>query len=192
MKGCKLKFKFIVDQNVGKLVKWLRLLGYDTAFFTGETDTQMVNIALAENRIILTRDTYILKRRLVTTGKVKTILIKSDIIEDQIKQVLDELRLCDQINPFALCLECNRPLATRTKEEIINRVPPYVWKTRKEYVECPQCHRIYWKGTHWEAMTRRLQKLTKSVKEGKNELTETISTADRRINSPFDQDGRPQ
>jgi uncharacterized protein len=161
------KTKFMVDQNVGKLSKLLRLMGYDTAFFTGENDTQMVNLALAENRVILTRDTHILKRRSVTSGRVRAILIKTDNIEEQIKQVVDELNLHNQIEPFILCLECNRPLTKRTKEEVQNRVPPYVWQTQKEYMECLECHRIYWKGTHWEAMTTRLQKLTENSLEDK-------------------------
>ena len=155
------KTRFIVDQNVGKLAKLLRLLGYDTVFFTGETDSQMVRIALSENRVILTRDTHILKRRLVTSGKVKAILIIADNINEQIQQVVTELGLHNRDNAFTLCLECNQPLLPLSKEEAEDRVPPYVWQTQKEYRECPHCHRIYWKGTHWEAMNRRLEGLAK-------------------------------
>ncbi len=158
--------KFIVDQNVGKLAKLLRLLGYDTIFFTGETDTQMVNIALAEHRIILTRDTHVLERRLITSGRVKAILINSDNIEKQIRQVVNDLNL-DNFQPFTICLEDNQPLVSRTRREVENRVPPYVWKTQTEYVECPLCHRIYWKGTHWDAMTGRLEKLTRDTRKEK-------------------------
>ena len=152
--------KFIADENVGKLARFLRLVGYNTIFFRGKNDSQMVDIALAEDRIILTRDTYILKRRIVTTGRIKTILIREDTIEEQIKQVMEDMNLNNLGRPFTLCLECNQLLVARTKEEIKDRVPSYVWLTQKEYVECPQCHRIYWKGTHWEAMTKRLKKLT--------------------------------
>ncbi len=121
----------------------------------------MVQIALAEKRIILTRDTHILKRKLIIGGQVKAILIKSDKIEDQVKQVVSELDLCVSNRPFTICLECNVPLEPRSKEEVEEKVPPYVWQTQKEYVQCPRCRRIYWKGTHWEAMTRRLKKLVK-------------------------------
>jgi uncharacterized protein len=147
------------------LAKRLRLLGFDTVSFTGENDTQMVNLALAENRIILTRDTHIPERRLVTSRRVKTLLINADNPEEQIQQVIKELKLQDQIRPFTLCLEDNRPLVIRSKEEIENRVPPYVWQTQKEYMECPKCHRIYWKGTHWAAMTQRLERLARETKE---------------------------
>jgi uncharacterized protein with PIN domain len=155
------KTRFIIDQNVGKLAKLLRLLGYDTVFFADGTDAQLVRIALGENRVILTRDTHILERRLVTTGKVKAILIQADNVNEQIKQVVDELGLHNRIRAFTLCLECNQPLLPLAKEQAGDRVPPYVLQTQKEYRECPGCHRIYWKGTHWEAMTRRLEKLVK-------------------------------
>jgi uncharacterized protein with PIN domain len=157
----------MVDENVGKLAKLLRLLGYDTVYFTGENDTQMVNMALAEKRIILTRDTHIFERRLIISGKVKALPVKSDKVDEQIQQVFQELNLHPRIQPFTVCLECNRQLIPRTKDEIRERVPPYVFQTQKEYVECPQCHRLYWKGTHWEAMTRSLKKLIQGSQEAK-------------------------
>ncbi len=129
----------------------------------------MVNIALDENRIILTRDTHIPERSLITSGKVRAILIKSDNIEEQIKQLIDELNLIRQGKPFSLCLECNQPLVPRSKEEIKDRVPPYVFQTRQEYMECPACRRVYWKGTHWEAMTDRLKKLAEYKDKNKHE-----------------------
>lgn len=155
-----------MDENVGKLAKLLRLLGYDTLFFTGEADTQMVNLALAENRIILTRDTHISERRTITGGHVKAILVSSDDIEEQIRQVVASLHL-DNFRPFTICLEDNQPLISRTREEVQSLVPPYVWETQKEYVECPKCHRIYWKGTHWNAMTRRLENIIQDTRKEK-------------------------
>ncbi len=158
--------RFIVDQNVGKLAKLLRLLGYDTIFFSGETDAQMVDIALAEKRTLLSRDTHLLERRVAASGQVKVVLLNSDDIEKQIRQVVMDLHLND-FQPFTLCLEDNQPLIARTREEVQDRVPPYVWKTQTEYVECPRCHRIYWKGTHWDAMTRRLKKLVQDTQKEK-------------------------
>jgi uncharacterized protein with PIN domain len=119
----------------------------------------MVDIAVRENRIILTRDTHILKRRLIISGKVRAILIKTGNIEEQIQQVIDDLDLRKRSRPFTLCLEDNQPLIPRSKDEVQGRVPPYVWKTQSEYAECPLCHRIYWKGTHWEAMCQRITRI---------------------------------
>ena len=148
----------MVDQNVGKLAKWLRMLGFDSVFFTGKNDSEMVSIALAENRIILTRDTQIAKRRLAVSGQVKVISINSDMLPEQVQQVAADLNLDSRsFRPFTLCLEDNQPLVERTKEEVKDRVPPFVFKTQDKYVECPKCHRIYWKGTHWQAMVKKIQ-----------------------------------
>ena len=150
--------KFIVDNNVGKLAKWLRMMGYDTLFFSGSDDSRMVSTALNEGRVILTRDTQIMKRRVVTSGRLKAILIKSDKPELQMQQVINDLNLDCQFRPFAICLECNQPLLERSKQQMEGRVPPYVFQTQNQYVECPVCHRIYWRGTHWQRMTSKLKK----------------------------------
>ena len=146
---------------MGKLAKWLRMMGYDTVFFEGIDDSHMVAKALAEDRVILTRDTEIMKRRLVTSGRLKAILINSNEPEPQIQQVINTLNLDCQFRPFTLCLECNQPLAEKTKAQVKDRVPPHVFRTQSQYMECPACHRIYWRGTHWQAMTRELKKFMK-------------------------------
>ena len=152
-------YRFIVDHNAGKLFKWLRMMGYDSLFFNGSDDSDMVKLALAERRIILTRDTAIMKRRVVTKGQLGAILLDSEEPEQQMRQVIERLELDCQFRPFTLCLECNEPLEERTRDEIEGRVPPYVYKTQQQYMECPACHGIYWRGTHWEAMMRILEKL---------------------------------
>ena len=151
--------KFIVDQNVGKLVKWLRMLGYDTIFFTGDDDWQMIMIALGDARVILTRDTGVVSRGVVTSGRLRAVLIASEKPEEQIRQVVEAFDLDISSGLFTLCLECNVPLEPKTKEQVSGQVPPYVYSTQEQYVGCPNCHRIYWKGTHWRAMTRKLSGL---------------------------------
>ncbi len=150
--------KFVVDNNVGQLARWLRMMGYDAVFFSGSDDSDMVAIAWAEGRVILTRDTQIMKRRLITSGRLRAILITSDEPERQIKQVKDALNLEPRFKPFSICLECNQPLVERSREQVKERVPPHVFKSKDQYMECPACHRIYWRGTHWQAMTRRLDR----------------------------------
>ena len=134
------------------------MMGYDTLFFNGDDDSRMIAIALAEGRVILTRDTRIMERRLVTTGWLKAILIGYETPELQIKQVIETLNLDIHFGPFSICLECNQPLAERSREQVRERVPPYVYQTQEQYMECPACHRIYWRGTHWQAMTRKLER----------------------------------
>jgi len=153
--------KFIVDNNVGKLVKWLRMMGYDTLFFNGSDDSNMIVTALANGRVILTRDTQILKRRVVASGQLKVILIQSDEPGQQMQQVINTLDFDYQFRPFAICLECNQPLLERSKQQVKDLVPPYVFQTQSQYMECPACHRIYWRGTHWQAMTKKLEGFVK-------------------------------
>ncbi len=153
--------KFMVDSNVGKLAKLLRAMGYDTLFFDGSDDSDMVHIALKESRVIVTRDTQIMKRRVVNSGRLRAILITSDEPEEQMRQVIEDLNLDCQLSPFTICLECNQPLVERSKAEVQDRVPPYVFRTQEQYMECPACHRIYWRGTHWQAISRKLEKLAR-------------------------------
>ena len=154
-----MEIKFIVDNNVGKLAKWLRIMGYDALLFSGEDDGRMVKVALAQNRVILTKDREVMKRRLVTSGKLKAILIEGDDVEAQLHQVVEALGLDYHFSPFSICLECNQRLIEKDKDAVRDLVPPYVFKTQRLYMECPSCHRIYWRGTHWQAMNRELAKL---------------------------------
>ncbi len=163
------KVRFIVDQNVGKLSKWLRMMGYDTLFFTDEDDWLMVRAALAENRVILTRDTQVMSRGVVSRGRIKAILIQSEEPEEQIRQVAATLDLDYQSESFTICLECNQPLEKKSRQQVEGRVPAYVFQTQEQYMECPACHRIYWRGTHWLAMTERL----KQIAAGRTEKGDT-------------------
>jgi len=151
--------KFIVDCNVGKLARWLRLMGYDARFFDGDDDSELVAIAKTEGRVILSRDTRIMERRLITSGKIKAVLIDSDQPERQIRQVIDTLGLDSRFRPFTICLECNQSLVERGKDEVAELVPPYVFKTQNYFRQCPACGRLYWRGTHWQAMTKKLKSL---------------------------------
>ena len=137
------------------------MMGYDALFFEGSSDSHMIAIAMAENRVVLTRDTQIMRRRIVTNGQLEAVLIQSDEPERQMRQVMGTLKLDCQFRPFSICLECNQPLVEKSKEEVKERVPPYVFKTQNQYMECLNCHRIYWRGTHWQAMTRKLEHLVK-------------------------------
>ncbi len=151
--------KFIVDSNVGRLARWLRIAGFDSVFINDLDDNRLVRLALSEGRVLLTKDTQILKRRVAATGRLKVILIESEEVKAQLRQVIKTLNLADKIRPFTLCLECNQPLVPREKEEVKELVPPYVFQTQTQYMQCPACHRVYWRGTHWQRMSRELEKI---------------------------------
>jgi uncharacterized protein with PIN domain len=154
-----MEIKFIADNNVGKLARWLRLIGYDTLLFRKKNDSQMIKTALSGDRVILTKDGQFMRRRLVIDGRLKAIHIKQDDPNLQVQEVVQILNLNYYFKPFSLCLECNQELIARDKEEVQNRVPAHVFKTQAQYTECPACHRIYWRGTHWQTMVKKLQEL---------------------------------
>ena len=151
--------KFITDVNVGKLGKYLRLMGYDTVFFDEQDDGLMVKAAIAQGRIILTKDSEFMKRRAITTGRVRAVLVCSDRPDQQLTAVLDTLKLDKGYKPFTRCLECNSLLVNKSKQEVEGLVPPRVWAKHDNYMQCPYCGRIYWKGTHWQAMSGKLSSL---------------------------------
>ncbi len=154
-----MEIRFIADNNVGKLARWLRMIGYDTLLFKQKDDTTMIKTALSDGRVVLTKDAQFMKRRLVTNGELKAMLIRYDDPKTQAQEVVQTLNLDYHFNPFSLCLECNQTLVPRGKEEVQSLVPPHVFETQTQYTECPACHRIYWQGTHWQAMVKKLRDL---------------------------------
>lgn len=148
--------KFVVDANVGKLARWLRMIGYDTMFINDIDDDMLVAIGLGEKRVLLTKDTQIMLRRVVTSGKLRALLIKDDDAKTQLRQVVETMKL-NRRRQFTRCLECNEPLVPRSKDDVRDLVPPYVFQTQSQYVQCPVCNRIYWRGTHWQRMNYELE-----------------------------------
>jgi uncharacterized protein with PIN domain len=154
-----MEIRFIADNNVGKLARWLRLIGYDTVLLKRKDDAQMIKIALAENRVILTKDAEFMKRRVVKDGTLKTVHIEQDDPDVQVQELVRTLSLDYDFKPFSRCLECNRVLAARDKEGVRGLIPARVLETQTQFTQCPACHRIYWPGTHWQAMGRKLKDL---------------------------------
>ena len=155
-----MEITFIVDSNAGKLARWLRMMGYDTLFFKDIEDGRLVDMAMKEGRVVVTRDTQIAKRRVATNGSLRVILTRDDDPKRQLLQVMKELNLDCRERRFTRCLECNRRLVPRSKEEVEDVVPPYVFLTQTQYMQCPSCNRVYWQGTHWQRMKRALEEIT--------------------------------
>jgi hypothetical protein len=105
-----------------------------------------------------------MQRRVVNNGRLKAVLMTSEEPEQQMQQLMTKFDIKEQAQPFTICLECNQPLVDIAPANVKDRVPPYVYKTQTQYMECPTCGRVYWRGTHWLAMLRRLEKII-SMKE---------------------------
>ena len=155
-----MEIRFIVDSNAGKLARWLRMMGYDALFFNFINDVQLIDIALKEGRVVLTKDTQLLRRRVVTNGQLRVIFIQNDDPKEQLRQVAKELKLDCRLKQFTRCLECNQSLLSKSKEEVKELVPPYVFRTQTQYMQCPSCLRVYWRGTHWQRMKKELERIT--------------------------------
>jgi len=145
--------RFICDDNLGKLTKWLRTLGYDTLFFDPIEDGELIARALKEDRVVLSRDTQ-LSRFKFKLGE-NLLRIESDRPLEQLKQVVEHFKLKpDKELIFSRCLVCNEPLKKVEKEKIKDRLYPFVYKTQDHFVHCPECDRIYWSATHVEKMMK--------------------------------------
>jgi uncharacterized protein with PIN domain len=148
--------RFLADCNVGRLARWLRALGYDAAYHPRIGDAELIGQALAEERVLLTRDLGILRRRVVASGRVRALLLRDDMVQQQLRQVVAELGLSTD-RSLTRCIECNVSLEPRRPAAVATRVPPYVRATQTRYSECPACARIYWAGTHWVHMRQALE-----------------------------------
>jgi hypothetical protein len=144
---------FIADAMLGTLAKWLRILGYDTLFDPDLDDYQLIRLARAEGRVLLTRDRELARRR-----GLQVLLVTSEDLEDQINQVLAEWNLKPD-HTFSRCPVCNGPLAEIDRETARSRVPAYVAQTQETFRSCLKCGRIYWRGSHWYKMHDQLQRL---------------------------------
>jgi uncharacterized protein with PIN domain len=150
--------KFICDDNLGRLAKWLRTLGYDTLFLDPIEDGEMVARALKDDRVVLSRDTQLARFKFKLGERL--VLIQSDKPLEQVKQVLKHLHLKpDKTLSFSRCLVCNELLEKAEKEEIKERLYPYVYQTQDHFVRCPQCDRIYWPATHVNRMREKLSEI---------------------------------
>ena len=147
--------QLLADGMLGKLAKWLRLLGYDTAYDNAATDLELARRARAEGRILLTRDRELAGRR-----GLRTLLIQSEILEEQVREVQDALG--PPPDPaLSRCAVCNAALETVSSEEVADCVPPYVLRTQAEFRLCPGCRRVYWAGSHMEMMREQLGHFTR-------------------------------
>ena len=144
--------RFLVDLNVGRLVVWLRVLGYDTTLTSHRDDRCIAQQAMDEARVLLTRNALLVRRRLVTCG---ALLLRSDELWAQLRQVVAELEL-DVGQSFTLCPRCNLVLQTLPRAQVQDRLPPHVLQTHARFRGCPGCNRIYWQGTHWRNMRAQL------------------------------------
>jgi len=148
--------KFIADCHLGKLAKYLRLMGYDTLFFSHIGDNELIKLANTEHRTILTRD-----RRLSERKNAPAFLLGPTDTHRQLKTLIDRFRLTGYAASSPRCIICNIPLEAIEKEKIIHRLPQKVKKNFDYFEHCSSCDRIYWRGDHYRNMVAFLEDVLK-------------------------------
>jgi uncharacterized protein with PIN domain len=151
--------RFVADVMLGRLAKWLRIAGFDVLYSNRYKDDELVALSGREGRILLSRDTRLLVRKSVR----HFIFLESEKITEQIHQIFELTRTASLPGLLTRCLACNELLAEIRKEAVRQSVPPYVFETQGHFKTCPRCRRVYWAGTHRQAVLRTLQGLLKHV-----------------------------
>jgi len=147
--------RFLADAMLGRLARWLRILGFDCAYASEIPDAELVRRAAAEGRILLSRD-----RSLPEEWRLPGILlVRSEEPREQIREIVRAFDLAGAVRLFSRCSECNEPLRPAQEDEVSARVPPRVRASHDAFLACPACGRVYWEGSHTERIRRRLEEV---------------------------------
>jgi uncharacterized protein with PIN domain len=154
--GCPIEPRFVLDNHLGRLAAYLRMLGFDCLYRNDYDDEELAETSQGEERILLSRDRRLLMRKSVTYGYC---LRSLDSLE-QLTEIIQRFDLISRIAPFHRCLRCNHLLEPVAKETIFERLEPLTKLYFDEFQICPACGQIYWKGSHYERMQKLVQALT--------------------------------
>ncbi|MDH7499382.1 MAG: Mut7-C RNAse domain-containing protein [candidate division NC10 bacterium] len=160
--------KFLADAMLGRLAKWLRILGYDASYLPSSRPEGLVQKARAEGRVILTRNRQLAKQ----SPGLRILLIESDCWREQLAQVLRSCRLRPGKSRFQRCVLCNQRLVALGREDAEGKVPDFVFVHFSDFFQCPRCGRIFWQGSHSSAMNRIAEELggTPPARKGERAL----------------------
>jgi len=148
--------KFIADRMLGKLVKELRMLGYDTIYYQGEHAYPLITLAREEGRVILTRSTKLIPKR----PEDRIVRIVQDKPSHQLRELIrGRVISLHEETLFSRCLLCNNFLDKIPREGAEGKVPDFIFYQQKEFFRCRNCSRIYWQGSHQDHMRRKIEEL---------------------------------
>lgn len=147
--------RFVLDVHLGRLARYLRMLGFDARWRNDAPDEELARCSAAEHRILLTRDSGLLKRRIVSHGY----RVREADPRRQLAEVVRRLDLTRAIAPFRRCLCCNALLEAVRKEDVADALPPRVRERHDAFRRCPSCGRVYWAGSHHRKMERLISDL---------------------------------
>jgi hypothetical protein len=145
----------MADAMLGRLARWLRILGYDTAYEKVIPDDVLIERSLREDRRLLTRDGRLAQRKIL---RGRHTLIVSDDLDGQLRQLRQDLKIELEANHQRgyRCADCNVVLTSLAHDQAVPLVPPFVAQQYREFLQCPHCRRVFWPGTHWQDLLDRL------------------------------------
>jgi len=152
---------FVADAHLGRLARYLRLLGFDTLFENDPGDAALAARSIADKRVLLTRDRALLMRRGITHG----CYIRPQKPLAQLTVVLQRLDLYRQIRPFTRCMRCNGLLQPADKAAVQDELLPDTRQTFDEFWRCTGCGRIYWKGSHFASLSKTVEKVAQQLRK---------------------------
>lgn len=136
---------------LGKLGRWLRVLGWDAEYVRDESTSGLIERAGKEDKYLLTRRRGVNNRRLI--------FIESEVLEDQLHQLEGSFKALSNAQPFSRCIDCNSVLYKVAKPEVKGEVPFFTFATFEEFYRCPACKKVFWRGSHHQAMLRKLNRI---------------------------------
>jgi uncharacterized protein len=154
--------RFVLDVHLGTLARRLRLLGFDSWYATDADDALLAEVAVAERRILLTRDRGLLMRRAIVHGYCP----RSDDPEEQAREVNDRYDLGGRARPLSRCVRCNGDLAPVDREHVLDLLPPRTQREFDRFAQCPDCHQVYWPGSHVDAVEGFVNDITRPTADG--------------------------
>jgi len=146
---------FLLDNHLGKLATYLRILGFDASYRNDYQDQELARVAIQEERILLTRDRGLLMRKTILRGYC----LRTMDPEKQLVEVLRRFDLWNQIRPFRRCLRCNSPLIPVNKQDVLDQLKPLTRRYYDEFHICSNCKHVYWKGSHYERMQSLIERV---------------------------------
>jgi hypothetical protein len=147
---------FILDNHLGRLAAYLRMLGFDSLYRNDFQDDELAEIASFTNRVLLTRDLRLLMRKSVNLGY----WIRSKDPKTQIAEVVRRFEISNMIEPFKRCMRCNALLIPVEKNQVLSQLQPLTKEYFNEFRKCPDCNQVYWQGSHYDHMTSFIQQIS--------------------------------
>ena len=145
--------RFVADKMLGRLARWLRILGCDVLYGTNYSGKGLLAAARADRRVVLTRDRRLVRRQDVP----EHLFVDSDHLREQLRQVVAAFALDPQASLFQRCVECNGELEEVGRDEAAGKVPAFVLDTQSSFRRCRRCRHLYWDATHVDRVRRELE-----------------------------------